>query len=82
MVQAPWLRTLAPKGDDVSCVLETAEGATVSVSGETALSTFMIMPPDVGGGGLQLQQAIVRYQWDGEESVGMLERSTAAATID
>jgi hypothetical protein len=81
VVQAPWLRALAAKGDDVSCVLETAKG-TVSIQGETALSTFMIMPPDVGGGGLQLQQAIVRYRWDGEESVGMLERSTAAASID
>jgi len=76
VVQAPWLRTLTPKGDDVSCVLETARG-TVTIGGETALSTFMVMPPDVGGG-MQLQQAIVRYNWDGEESVGMLERSAAA----
>jgi len=74
------LRTLAPKGDDVTCVLETAK-ETVTVRGETALSTFMIMPSDVGGGGLQLQQAIVRYSWDGEESVGMLERSTTAASL-
>jgi hypothetical protein len=81
VVQAPWLRTLAPKGDDVSCVLERADGGTVHVRGETALSTFMIMPPDVGGGGLQLQQAIVRYSWDGEEAVGMLERSTTAAGL-
>ena len=80
VIQAPWLHALAPKGDDVSCVLETPQG-TVTVRGETALSTFMIMPPDVGGGGLQLQQAIVRYSWDGEESVGMLERSTAAARL-
>ena len=82
VVEAPWLRTLTPKGDDVSCVLETTEGKTVTISGETALSTFMIMPPDVGGGGLQLQQSIVRYSWDGEESVGMLERSTTAASIE
>jgi len=80
VIQAPWLHALAPKGDDASCVLETPQG-TVTVRGETALSTFMIMPPDVGGGGLQLQQAIVRYSWDGEESVGMLERSTAAARL-
>ena len=54
----------------------------MTLRGETALSTFMIMPPEVGGGGMQLQQAIVRYSWDGEESVGMLERSTAGASID
>ena len=82
VVDAPWLRTLAPKGDDVTCVLERDDGGgTVTVRGETALSTFMIMPPDVGGGGLQLQQATVRYTWDGEESVGMLERSTTAASL-
>jgi prepilin-type processing-associated H-X9-DG protein len=80
VVQAPWLRALTSKGDDVTCVLETSTG-TVTVHGETALSTFMIMPPDVGGGGMQLQQAIVRYSWDGEESVGMLERSTVAAGL-
>jgi hypothetical protein len=76
VVRAPWLRSLTPQGDDVSCVLETAD-RTVTIGGETALSTFMVMPPDVGGG-MQLQQAIVRYAWDGEESVGMLERSSAA----
>jgi prepilin-type processing-associated H-X9-DG protein len=80
VVQAPWLRALTPKGDDATCVLETSTG-TVTVHGETALSTFMIMPTDVGGGGMQLQQAIVRYSWDGEESVGMLERSTVAAGL-
>jgi hypothetical protein len=80
-VKAPWLRGLVAKDDDVTCVVEAADGRTVTVSGETALSTFMTMPPDVGGGGLQLQQAIVHYSWDGEESVGMLERSTATARI-
>jgi prepilin-type processing-associated H-X9-DG protein len=80
VVQAPWLRGLTAKGDDVTCVLETEHG-TVTIHGETALSTFMIMPAEVGGGGMQLQQAIVRYAWDGEESVGMLERSTVAASL-
>jgi prepilin-type processing-associated H-X9-DG protein len=75
VVQAPWLRTLAPNDEDVSCVLETAHGS-VRIEGLTALSTFTIMPPEVGGG-LNLQQAIARYSWDGEQSVGMLERSIA-----
>jgi hypothetical protein len=76
VVQAPWLRSLSPKGQDASCVLETEDGRTVRITGETALSTFMIMPPEAGGG-LQLQQAICRYSWDGETANGMLERSTA-----
>jgi len=74
VLQAPWLRALTPMGEAVPCVLETAKGV-VAISGETAASTCMVMPPEVGGG-LQLQQALVRYSWDGEESVGMLERST------
>jgi hypothetical protein len=78
VVHAPWLHTLAPSGQDVSCVLETENGRRVSIGGETALSSFMVMAPDVGGG-MQLQQAISRYSWDGERANGMLERSTPPA---
>jgi hypothetical protein len=80
VVQAPWLQKLVPKDEDVSCVLETAQGS-VRIEGLTALSTFTVMPPEVGGG-LHLQQAIARYMWDGEESVGMLERSLALSEQD
>ena len=73
VVQAPWLRRLVPNGDDATIVLEAA-GRTITIDGQTLLSTFMIMPPDVGGG-MQLQQALARYTWDGEEGIGMLERS-------
>jgi prepilin-type processing-associated H-X9-DG protein len=75
VARAPWLQRLVPKDEAVSCVLETAHGS-VMIEGLTALSTFTVMPPEVGGG-LHLQQAIARYTWDGEESVGMLERSIA-----
>jgi hypothetical protein len=74
VVDAPWLTTLTPTGEEVGCVLETEDGRTVRVAGQSAVSTFMVMPPDVGGG-LQLQQAIVRYTLDGESTNGMLERS-------
>jgi hypothetical protein len=80
VVDAPWLRTLTPKGEDVRCVLETEDGRAVTITGETAVSTFMVMPPEVGGG-LQLQQAIVRYTCDGESANGMLERSSPPANI-
>ena len=80
VVQAPWLETLTPKGEDVSCVLETEDGRTQRIDGETAVSSFMVMPPEVGGG-MQLQQAIVRYTWDGESANGMLERSTPPAAM-
>jgi hypothetical protein len=80
VVDAPWLRELSPKGEDVSCVLETDNGETVPIAAETVVSTFHVMPPEVGGG-LQLQQAITKYTWNGETGTGMTERSTAPQNV-
>jgi hypothetical protein len=80
VVDAPWLRRLTPKGEDVSCVLEAINGDRVTIGAESVMSTFMVMPPEVGGG-LQLQQAIARYTWDGEVGTGMMERSTSAGNL-
>jgi prepilin-type processing-associated H-X9-DG protein len=84
-VQAPWLTRLEPKGEDVSVVLETDRG-TVRIEGETVVSTHDITDPgEVPADMLEkmanwtfpaLQQAGVRYRWDGEETIGMLERSS------
>jgi prepilin-type processing-associated H-X9-DG protein len=79
VVRAPFLRTLTARGEDVWIALETAHG-TIELGGETMASTFMVMPPEVGGG-LQLQQALVRYTWDGETGTGMLERSIASGQL-
>jgi hypothetical protein len=76
VVKAPWLQDLEPKGQDVSVVIETEGGTTHAIKGQTALSTFMVMGPDVGGG-FHLQQAIVEYTLDGETAPGMIERSRA-----
>jgi hypothetical protein len=74
VVRAPWLQSLQPEGEDVSVVLETARGTT-TIGGESVLSTFTVMGPGIGSG-LNLQQAIARYTWDGEAANGMMERST------
>jgi hypothetical protein len=84
VVEAPWLTKLQPLGEDVSVVLETSEG-TVHIEGETVVSTHDITDPsEIPADQLAklanwtfpaLQQAGVRYRWDGEESYGMLERS-------
>jgi hypothetical protein len=79
-IDPPWLQSLAPNGQDVSFALETDRG-TFEISGETVVSTFMVMPKELAGG-LQLQQAIVRYRWDGEEAPGMLERSIAPESLE
>jgi hypothetical protein len=81
VVDAPWLRTLSPKGEDVSFVLETQNGDTVRIAGETVVATFHVMPPEIGGG-LRLSQAISRFTWDGESANGMTERSTASKNVD
>jgi hypothetical protein len=83
-VRAPWLTRLQLVGEDVSLVLETADG-TVAIEGETVFSTHDIHHNDdmYSMQALKqemsafpaLQQAGVRYRWDGEESFGMLERS-------
>jgi hypothetical protein len=85
VVEAPWLRRLQPRGEDVSVVLETAEG-TERIEGQTVLSTHDITDPNEVPAELlakmanwtfpALQQAGVRYRWNGEETYGMLERSS------
>ena len=84
VVEAPWLSKLQPLGEDVSVVLQTADG-TVRIEGETVFSTHDITDPsEIPADQLAklanwtfpaLQQAGVRYRWDGEETYGMLERS-------
>jgi hypothetical protein len=84
VVEAPWLTHLKPVGEDVALVLETPSG-TVRIEGETILSTHDVYHDDkmFSSQALKqempsfpaLQQAGVRYRWDGEEAFGMLERS-------
>jgi hypothetical protein len=71
-------------GEDVALTLETPSG-TVHIEGETILSTHDVYHDDkmFSSQALKqempsfpaLQQAGVRYRWDGEEAFGMLERS-------
>lgn len=83
VVDAPWLRTLRNRGEAVPVVIETAEGTT-TIEGESLLSCFSVM----GGIGPSaqpapvLQQAIVRYTWDGETVNGMMERSIPGNQIE
>jgi len=44
VVEAPWLTKLQPLGEDVSVVLQTADG-TVRIEGETVVSTHDITEP-------------------------------------
>lgn len=77
-VEVPWLDRLQVRGDDVSFVLETIEGDRIPVQGTTFINTRSIykgqtvLPADFP----IVQQAHARYRWDGEETCGMVERSS------
>jgi hypothetical protein len=78
VVDTPWKRGWDPSGEDVSFTLRTARGDT-AITAETALSTFSpAMPVGDGVAFPPVQQGIARYQWDGEEAYGMIERSIRA----
>lgn len=82
VVQAPWLSRLQALGEDVALVLETERG-TVEIKGETVFSTHDVHHADPAHTrDLKempqfpvVHQAGVRYEWDGEQAYGMLERS-------
>jgi hypothetical protein len=80
LVAAPWLRRLQPNGEDVSLTLRTADG-DVRIEGETVLSACM-PPASHHEFAPALQQAGVRYRWDGEETFGMMERSIPADQLE
>lgn len=83
VVDAPWLRRLAPSGQDVTVTLQAVDGRTVTIAGRTELSAFLRFP--VSGEGEEypvLQQAVVRYELDGQVANGMIERSSLPRDMD
>jgi hypothetical protein len=76
VVQAPWLGRIQDVGEDVAVVFESEELGRVRIEGETVVSTFDLTlraeMPDFPG----LYQGGARYRWDGEETYGMIERSS------
>jgi hypothetical protein len=73
VVNAPFLRRIVFAGDDVSVELRSEVG-TVHIKGVTALCTFRVGNPDIGG--LNLQQGGALFTWDGQSAYGMVERSS------
>ncbi|MGO9934885.1 MAG: hypothetical protein ACLPV8_24150 [Steroidobacteraceae bacterium] len=71
--KAPFLRRIVARGDDVSVELESELGVT-RIEGVTALCTFRIGNPDMGG--LNLQQSGGLFTWEGQSAYGMVERSS------
>ena len=63
-------------GEDVSLVLETEEGRRVSIGGTTFVNCRSRGHSALPSTYPLFQQAHARYNWDGEEACGMVERST------
>jgi len=88
---AAWLRRIRALGEDVSFTFSTPRGP-IRIHGETVLSAHDVHHTDAGFSQDQLraeheafpalQQAGVRWRWDDEETVGMLERSSRMGDID
>lgn len=79
VIDAPWLRTVAGNGEDVSVVLESALGTT-EIDGQTVVSTYELAMPEYPDFPV-LSQSGARYTWDGEVTYGMMERSSPPAQI-
>jgi hypothetical protein len=77
LVDAPWIDHVEPVGEDVSFTLRTEDG-DVQIKGESAFSSYMAPGTTYAEFAPFLQQAGVRYRWDGEETYGMMERSIPA----
>jgi hypothetical protein len=73
ITKAPFLRRILPAGDEMLLELESDLGRTV-IEATTALNTFRIGNPDIGG--LNLQQGGALFRWGDQKAYGMCERST------
>ncbi len=72
VVSAPWMTQLGSSGEYVSLVLETPLGE-ITIAGETTLSTFDHHLFEMADSSV-LHQGAARYTWDGEETIGLVER--------
>lgn len=80
-VHIPWLTELKTHGEDVSCVLETDQG-TVEIKGVTFINCRSRAPGVALPESFPIvQQSHAHYSWDGEETVGMIERSSLPGII-
>jgi hypothetical protein len=76
LLTTPWMRDMQPSGEEVPVTFRTSRG-DIRIEGATVMSTFH--PQQQAAEGVPfptLQQGIARYTWDGEEALGMIERST------
>lgn len=76
VTQAPWLERLVASGDNARVVLQTVDGRTITIEGETFINTRSLGAKELPADFPIVQQAHAHYSWDGEATVGMIERSS------
>lgn len=74
IVRAPWMQRLVAGGDDASVVFDSEVGE-VQVDGKVLLSLFDHHNFEMADTSI-LHQGTARYTWDGEETIGLIERCT------
>jgi hypothetical protein len=80
VVEAPWMKRLVARGDDASLLLETDAGP-VRIAGEVLMSTFDHTLFEMADSSV-LHQGAARYSWDGEETIGLIERCTLHGQLE
>jgi len=80
VVRAPWMTRLSASGEDASLVLDS-EAGTVRISGEVLLSMFDHHDFEMADTSI-LHQGTARYVWDGEETIGLIERCTLRQDLE
>lgn len=79
IVKAPWMRRLNERGDDASLVLDSGD-RTIHIEGEVLSSLFDHHLFEMADTSI-LHQGTARYVWDGEETIGLIERCTLKTRI-
>lgn len=80
VAEAPWMHKLVPAGDEAPLVLETAEGR-IGIHATTVLKMFDHHLFEMADTSV-LEQGVARYVWDGEETLGLIERCTLRTRLE
>jgi hypothetical protein len=80
VIRAPWMTRLTNSGDDATLVLDSEFGR-VEIGGATELSMFDRHNFEMADTSV-LHQGTARYVWDGEETIGLIERCTLYENLE
>lgn len=88
LVEGPWMTSFVPHDGPVDLVFETEHGERVKIKGRTYSSTYIAKGNPMFGDwtqegvhqlvNLPFHQGDAIYEWDGETTLGMIERSYPA----